>query len=90
MSINTHFTWRVENVNKACRLYNLYGKGTVEEYAAMLADVANKKPTPEVLYETARDILAHSRETTLDVANVMGILDSIAVERYYSIEEVEE
>ncbi len=86
-NIKTLYNWEPEAVVKFCREYDFYGQGTVEEFSEMLLKVAVNKPTPEVLYDLATDILAHSRETALDVTCVMGLLDQKTVLRFYNIEE---
>lgn len=89
-NIKTIYNWEPERVIKFCREYDFYEQGSVEDFSNMLLMVSEHKPTPEVLYDVATDILAHSRETALDVTCVMGLLDQKTVLRFYNIEEEEE
>lgn len=77
--------WNAASVRNACIKHNLYTCGTNDSYNRILEKVNAYEPTKESIYVIASDIYLHSEENTIE--NIMFILSSEAVKRFYTIEE---
>ena len=79
--------WDSSDIRTMCIHHNYYTCGSNEEYLPMLNKVDEMSPTPENIYEIAKDICEHS---DIEYANVEGIMFDIereAVRVFYTIED---
>ncbi len=76
--------WSADDVRAACIRNNLYTCGDNEEYEAMLNSVDELDPTPESIYQVAKDIYDHSKNQT--ITNIMFILERETVYTFYCID----
>lgn len=80
--------WSADDVYIACVRNNLYTCGNNEEYDAMLNSISGLEPTPENIYQVAKDIYDHSKNQT--ITNIMFILEKVAVNTFYCIDGSDE
>lgn len=91
--IKLYRIWHAEDVRQFCMKNNYYTNGNNEEYTAMLNFVENNDPTPENIYEVARNILNHSSSlgyefyrddsTSEDILHVMYYLEKEVVWEHF-------
>ena len=76
--------WTSTDVRGACIRNNLYTRGDNEDYEAMLNSVDKLDPTPENIYQVAKDIYDHSKNQA--ITNIMFILERETVYTFYFID----
>ena len=80
--------WSANDVYTACVRNDLYTCGDNEDYEAMLNSIDALEPTPENIYQVAKDIYDHSKNQT--ITNIMFILEKVAVNTFYYIDGSDE
>lgn len=86
--ITTKRIWSHSSVYTTCVCHNLYTRGDNEEYDAMLNSIDKLEPTPENIYQVAKDIYDHSKDQT--ITNIMFILEHDAVYTFYYVDGSDE
>ena len=87
-TITTKRQWCANDVYTVCVRNGLYTCGDNEEYDAMLNSIDELEPTPENIYQVAKDIYDHSKNQT--ITNIMFSLEKVAVNTFYYIDGSDE
>ena len=87
-TITTSRSWSSGNIMASCIRNRFYTCGTNREYENMLRMVDQNDPTPEILYQVAKDIYDHSKNQT--ITNIMFVLEKEAVNTFYYIDGSDE
>ena len=87
-TITAERKWGSHDVMRVCRENNFYTCGDSEEYDNMLDMVDALEPTPENIYQVAKDIYEHSEDQT--ITNIMFAIEHDAVFTFFYIDGSDE
>ena len=85
MKIIEKSTWSPETVRRVCSKYDLFRKGSIDDYDYVLDEVGRMPVTVDNIYNVAGFISKYSDDAP--VTHIMWLLRKYAVETYYEIKE---
>lgn len=87
MKIKEKNTWSPETVRRVCSKYDLFRKGSVDDYNYVLDEVGRMPVTVDNIYNVATFISKYSDNAPVEY--IMWLLRKNAVETNYEIKEGE-